>query len=150
MKWRRGTFEINLTKEARADGASSTRTGWVSDPFAVYMDDKLKEVSLTHIPAGAKIPCAERTIAGAKAFAARLLAAAGSHDWNGPKGASPKKTVPTRRSAWFRKAEEIFIAVYDGADEPPSALIGTRCVGPEPHLPERNAPTAKRGGELKD
>lgn len=125
MKWRRDTFEINLTASARADGEPDHIQGWVSEPFAVH---RALDVVLTHLPTGRKIHSGERTIAGAKAFAARLLAAAGDHDWSGPKGANPKKTAPTRRSAWFRKAEEIFLAVYAGAD----------------------GPTAKRGDELKE
>lgn len=111
LKWRRGTFEINLTKRARSKGASNLATGWMSEPFAVHVNE-LCQVILTHLPTGANIPTDARTQTAAKAFASQLLAAAGPHDWRGPKGASPKKNAPTRRSAWFRSAKKVWWIVY--------------------------------------
>lgn len=112
MKWRRGTFERNLTEKARASGEPDHVDGWISEPFGIYKECG-SEVRLTHLPTGAQISTKERAIAGAKGFAERLMAAAGDHDWNGPKGANPKVAVPTK-GAWFRRGEKIYKKVYAG------------------------------------
>lgn len=47
MKWRRGTFEIKLTKRAIEDGKPNTAEGWISEPFAVHSDGY--GIALTHL-----------------------------------------------------------------------------------------------------
>jgi hypothetical protein len=126
MKWRRGTFTVNLEPWAIEMKKNPERDGWISEPFAVSeRQDAYDRVILTHLPTGA-VACRSGmfarpekfTVAAAKKFAAMLLAKAGDHDWSGPKGANPKKKAPTMRSAWCRRGNEIFRQVFAEMNRP--------------------------------